>query len=176
MTLIGFAPTSGRLVLDGMKATLARAEPTVPFVGAPLTSALDDVVAAPRTRALVLGVFAAAALALAGFGLFGVVGFVVLRRTRELGVRKALGARAGAVAATAMGHAGRPVVAGIVAGAVLSLGLARLIRGYLYQLSPADPAVWMAAGGAIVVVAGIACIGPVRRALGIDPAIALRTD
>ena len=161
-------------VEEEMKRALATLEPTVPYLGGPMSSALAGVLEGPRVRALIIGAFAGAALATAGLGLFGIVGFVVLRRTRELGVRIALGAPNGSVVATAAGHAAWPVAIGILSGAVIAASLTRLVRGFLFELSPADPTAFVMATAAIALVATLATIGPVRRALAIDPMTALR--
>ncbi len=176
MTVVARVAGPPQAFLSAAEVVLRSLEPGVPFVGAPVGQALSGLVEGPRARTVVLGSFAAAALVLAGLGLFGVVGFIVLARTRELGLRIALGASGRSVAAAATGHALAPVLGGLAAGLALALILTRLARSFLFELSPTDPITFAAAGAAIALVAATACLPPVRRALQIDPATALRTD
>lgn len=163
-------------VLRAAQGELARLDPEMPFDGILLAHALNDVVAVPKLRTIVLGVFASAALLLAGVGLFGVVGFIVLRRTREIGVRLALGAPRTNVAGTAFGHALRPVLLGLLAGVAGALALGQVVRGFLFEVSPGNPVVFGGAAALVLSTAALACIGPIRRALAVDPATVLRSD
>jgi putative ABC transport system permease protein len=134
------------------------------------------VLAQPRFTLAVFGVFAMIALVVAAAGLYGVVGYAVTQRTREIGVRVALGAEPGAVARLVLGDTGRLVTVGISLGLVGAFAAARITGRFLYEVRPTDPA---ALGGAVllmIVVALIATLVPMRRALRIDPMDALRTD
>lgn len=162
--------------LDALRAILRDMEPSAPFEGAALGSTLAEVVAGPRLRAVVLTVFATVALALAGVGLFGVVGFVVLRRTRELGVRIALGASRRRVALAAVGGTLVPVLGGVAVGALVALAIGRLVRGFLFGISAVDPVSLGVAAGAVLVVAALAWVLPIRRAISIEPSNSLRLE
>jgi predicted permease len=142
--------------------------------------ALGDVisssVAAPRTRMLVLGLFAVLALLLAAVGIYGVVAYAVTRRTREIGVRMALGASPGQVVGSVMEQGLRPVGLGIAAGLAGAFALGRLIQSQLFGVSPTDPATYAAIVLVLAAVAALACMIPARRAARVDPARALRAE
>lgn len=176
VSVVAHVDGSDLAALAAFRAVLRDLEPSAPFEGAPLGADLAEVVAGPRLRAVVLTVFATVALALAAVGLFGVVGFVVLRRTRELGVRIALGASRGRVAAVAVGGTLIPVVGGVVAGAGVALAAGRLVAGFLFEIRPVDGVSLALAGAAVFGAAVLACLGPVRRALAINPSESLRND
>jgi putative ABC transport system permease protein len=128
------------------------------------------------TRVLiqVIGALALVALGLAGLGVAGVTAQSVAQRTREIGVRLAVGATAREVGALVARQGLRPIVVGLTIGLASGLGLARLMRSILFQVSPADP-VTVAAAVALLFAVGIAAtIGPVVRAARLDPLAALR--
>jgi ABC-type antimicrobial peptide transport system permease subunit len=115
-------------------------------------------------------------LVLASLGVAGVVAFGVSQRVREIGVRIALGARGGDVVGLVVRDALKLVGIGVIAGLLLALPLALLVRGFLYGLSPFDP---LAFGGATAVFALVALVAswlPARRAAGVDPMVALRAE
>jgi predicted permease len=123
-----------------------------------------------------LGTFALLALALTAFGLHAVVSYAVGQRTREIGVRIALGAQTRDVMGLVVGHGGRIVAVGIVIGIVAGVGAARAMRALLYDVQPSDP---LTIAAVAVVLSGIAVastVGPARRAATIDPMDALRCD
>jgi putative ABC transport system permease protein len=128
----------------------------------------------PRSTAWLVGGFAALALAMAAAGIYGVVNNGVIRRTRELGVRLALGAGRGRVAALVIGSS----LSSVGAGAVLGLGaawlLARLIRNILYGVIPHDPVSFLAGPAVLLMIALAASAAPALRAIRIDPALSLR--
>ena len=134
------------------------------------------VLARPRFALAVFGVFAAIALAVCAAGLYGIIAYAVAQRTREIGVRVALGAEPMAVARLVLADSGRLVLMGGALGLLAAFAATRVLATFLYQVRPADPT---ALGGAcllLVIVALIATLVPVRRALRIDPMDALRTD
>jgi putative ABC transport system permease protein len=120
--------------------------------------------------------FALVALLMAALGIYGVVAVVVGRRTREVGVRMALGARAQDVLALVLRQGMAPVLAGLGVGVVASLALGRLSAGLLFGVSPHDPATLAAAVAVLTGAALLACALPARRAARIDPAQALRDE
>ncbi|MDD3180495.1 MAG: ABC transporter permease [Opitutaceae bacterium] len=129
-----------------------------------------------RIGAVFFGVFGGIALALAVVGVYGVKSYAVARRTREIGIRMALGAHPRDVFALIMKQGAYQIVVAVAAGVLLSLGAGRLLSHMLYQVSPADP---VALGVTIVVLAAsalLACFLPARRATKIDPLVALRTE
>jgi putative ABC transport system permease protein len=133
-------------------------------------------VADRRFAMLVLAAFGAAALVLAAIGIYGVLAYTVTRRTREIGVRMALGARREQVLGMVLRDAMRPVVAGAVVGIAGSLALARLIQGLLYGVRASDPATLAAVTAILGVVGLVASAIPAMRASRIDPVVALRQE
>jgi putative ABC transport system permease protein len=120
--------------------------------------------------------FALVALLMAALGIYGVVAFVVSRRTREVGIRMALGARAADVLRLVLRQGMMPVLIGLAAGLVASLALGRLSAGLLFGVPPHDPATLAAAAAVLTASALLACALPARRAARIDPAQALRDE
>ena len=141
-----------------------------------LVHALDATVAAPRMRAMLLAVFAALAMILAAVGVYGVVAYLVGQRTQEIGVRRALGARAANVLLMLLSEALRPVAAGIVLGAVGALALSRVLSTMLFGVSAIDVPTYAAACGLLALSALVATIVPARRALSVDPIKAVRGE
>lgn len=130
----------------------------------------------PRLTAWVLAIFAAAALLLAAVGVYGVIAWDVSQRTREIGVRMALGARPAEVLRMVFRRGLGLILAGLASGVVAALGATRLLRSLLYGVEPADPATF----GAIVLVLGSAAAAaiwlPARRATRVDPVEAIRAE
>lgn len=150
--------------------------------GVPVTDAgtMRDVVAdelwRERLTAQLTGIFAAAALALAAIGVYAVVAYSVGRRTREFGVRVALGATRGGVVRLALSEALRPVLAGAGVGLMLAVVSSRFIAAFLFDVSALDPLALAGAVAVLVLVAACAAWLPARRASWLDPAAALRRD
>jgi ABC-type antimicrobial peptide transport system permease subunit len=109
-------------------------------------------------------------------GLYGVLAVQVAQRTHELGIRMALGARAGDVRALVVGHGLRLAAVGVAAGAVCALALGGLLGGLLFGVGAADPTTYLAVGAGLIAVALVATWLPARRATRIDPMIALRAS
>ncbi len=130
----------------------------------------------PRAAAALLGAFGLLALILATTGLYGSVAFSVSRRTREMGIRMSLGANAGQVVGMVLRGAMSPVAAGILLGWLLSLGLAQVIRGFLYGISALDPVTFLGVPAVLAAVALAAALVPARRASRVDPVRALRAE
>ncbi len=129
-----------------------------------------------RWRAALVAGIGALAILLAAIGLYGVVAYAVSQRTREIGVRMALGAAPGDVQWMVLSHGLRITAAGVVLGLALSAATVRLLRGYLYGLSPCDPIAFAAACLAWLAIAMLASWIPSRRATRVDPLIALKWD
>ena len=129
-----------------------------------------------RVQSRVLGVFAVLALLLAAVGLYGLVSYSVLQRTREIGLRVALGAQRSDVLALVYGQGGRLVVAGLAIGLALGALLARTLGSLLYDIAPTDLASYALAAGVIAAIAFAALYVPARRAVAVDPLRAMRTE
>jgi ABC-type antimicrobial peptide transport system permease subunit len=130
--------------------------------------------ARPRLYAFVLSWFGVAALLIASVGLFGVLSFCVAQRTREIGVRSALGAQARDIVALVLRQTLRIVGIGLLFGMAAAEAGVRLLSAFLYGISPHDPLTFVAVPIVIVVVAAVACVVPARRAANVNPLIALR--
>ena len=137
---------------------------------------LSDQQAQPRFRTVVLTAFAGFALILAALGIYGVLLQSVVRRTKEIGVRMALGATRESVMQMILGQALRTVLIGLALGLAAALALGRSIAGLLYNVSPANPATLAAVSAILVGVAMLASYLPARRATTIDPLDALRSE
>ena len=152
-------------------------DPTIPVIR---LRTMDQVVAdsVPRQRFLsqLLGIFALVALLLAAIGTYGILGYMVSERTREIGIRMALGAARGNVVGLVLGQGLVVAAVGIVLGLLGAFGLSRLASSLLYGVSPADPLTFAAVAGVIAVVALAACTLPARRATRVDPLVAMRAD
>jgi len=142
----------------------------------PFSSLMSGSLAVQRLYTWLLGIFAAVALFLAAGGLYGLVAYSVIRRTREIGIRIALGAQGRSVVALVMGRGLILTAMGIVAGLAGSVAATRVLRRYLYEVTPTDPAVLGAVVGVLLCAAGLAAYVPSRRATRVDPMVALRTE
>jgi putative ABC transport system permease protein len=129
-----------------------------------------------RLSALVLTGFAVAALLLAALGIYGVVAYSVTLRTKEIGVRLALGADNASLTGLLFAEGLVPVVVGVAAGAGLAAASVQVLRGLLYQVSPADPWALAGAGLLLTMIAGVSIYLPARRTMRVDPIKALRPD
>jgi len=127
-----------------------------------------------RLQTWLLTIFAGLALTLAGIGIFGVVHFTVAERTREIGVRVALGASPRSVMRMVLGQGMRTAVAGIAVGLVASLALTRVLSSLLFGIGSTDPVTFASVTGVLAIVAISACWLAGRRALRVDPVDALK--
>ena len=132
---------------------------------------------ADRTRPMVLlGVFAGLALVLACLGVYGVLAYAVAQRTREIGVRMAMGAKPGDVTKMILGRGMKLSAIGLLAGGALAAGLGALLRTLLFGVTLAAPGIYAGTAAALVLVAVAACVIPALRAARVDPAVALRNE
>jgi predicted permease len=141
-----------------------------------LEQAMSDSLAGRRFVAWLLGLFAVSALALAAVGIFGVMAYVVAQRTREIGIRVALGAERSSVLARTLGEGMLQAGIGLVMGAAASLGLTGVVRGQLYGIEPTDATTFALASAMLIGTAAVACLVPALRAAAVDPVVALRED
>jgi putative ABC transport system permease protein len=160
-----------------LRRIAAALDPAQPVTG--LTSVSDLVaasIAQPRFNVILLSAFAALAMILAVIGVYGIVAYAVVLRTREIGIRVALGGQARDIFALVVKYGMRLALIGLVAGLSTALMLGRLVSGLLFGVTPADPIAFGSAALLLVLVALAATLGPARRALQIDPVAALRAE
>jgi putative ABC transport system permease protein len=134
------------------------------------------VLARERLVAWVSGLFSIVALALTSVGIYGLLAGLVASRTREIGIRTALGARSGDVLRLVLGRVAGLVGAGLGAGVLATFGATRLVRGLLFEVAPSDPPTILAVAATVIGAALLAAYVPARRAARVDPARALRVD
>ncbi len=152
-------------------------DPLLPVAAVrPLADVFAESIARPRLTAAAMSVFAAAALLLAALGVYGIVAYSVSQRSREFGIRVALGAKPGQIIRMVVGQNLRVVVMGLVLGLVIAIPATRLLRGLLYQVGPNDPAVFIGIGSMLAVVAIVASYLPARRGTQVDPVVTLKSE
>jgi putative ABC transport system permease protein len=159
-----------------LKQAVADLDPQLPVT----IKYLDDEVAGlterPRFLAWLLSAFAGLALLLAAAGLYAVASYLVTQRTRDFGVRIALGAAPGAMARQVIGEAGRWIAAGTAVGALLAWGVTQAIKSQLFGVAAADPVSWAAALAVLGVALLVAVVRPAARAARVDPVVALQAE
>ncbi len=166
---LGFVPAA--------REALREVDPRLPMVDPTTVEKLTrDAMAATSFTALLLGIAAGIALLLGTVGIYGVVSFVVSRRTREIGVRMALGAPAATVLRDVVGTGMALTGAGVVVGLAGAWAMSRVLATLLYGVSATDPATYVATAAALTVVAALATLLPARRAARVDPLVALRAE
>jgi putative ABC transport system permease protein len=141
-----------------------------------LAQALSDSIAARRFNLFLLGVFASTALLLALGGTYGVIAYSVSLRTREIGIRLALGAGRGQILGMVLRQGMTLALAGIVAGIAIGLALTRMMASLLYDVKPNDPSIFAVAAVVLATTAVLATIGPALKAAHVDPLVALRYE
>lgn len=129
-----------------------------------------------RLAAALFASFAGLAILLSAVGLYGVLSYIVSQQTREIGVRVALGATSRGVISYVLGKGLALAAAGVAVGLVIAFALSRVIRGMLYEVSPADPLTFVAVPLVLLALAMLACYIPARRATRVDPIVALRAE
>jgi putative ABC transport system permease protein len=169
--------TPGPALIAQLKAMVWKVDPAIPVTKVRTMSEVMSVsLAAQRFNTFLLGVFSGVALLLASVGLYGVLAFSVAQRTREIGIRMALGARARDVMRLVLRQGLALSLLGVIAGVGVSLAGTRVLAGFLYGVAPTDPATFVTVALVLVAVALVACLVPARRAMRVDPIVALRHE
>jgi putative ABC transport system permease protein len=132
--------------------------------------------AAPRSQSLLLSIFSGLGFVLALVGVYGVISYIVSQQTREIGIRMALGAAPENILRAVITDGLKLTLAGVTIGLGASFGLTRFLRTLLFELSPTDPLTFATVAIALTLVAIAACYIPARRAMTVDPMIALRHE
>jgi putative ABC transport system permease protein len=163
--------------LGSIRTAMAAVDADLPVAKvSTLQTIVDQSMTRPRFAMLLLGGFGALALALASIGMYGVIAHSVSQRTREIGVRMALGAAPGQVSGMMLKQGARLAGLGIAIGVGTALGVTQLLKAYLYQVKSTDPATFVGVAALLVSVALLACWIPARRAMRVDPMVALRHE
>ncbi|HWY48587.1 MAG TPA: ABC transporter permease [Bryobacteraceae bacterium] len=169
--------TDPAFMLESARQAIRSIDPDLPIAKvATMTALVDNSMAQPRFAMLVLGSFGALALVLAFIGMYGVISYSVAQRTREIGVRMALGAARRDVFRMVLGQGARLAGLGIAIGLVAALAVTRLMAGFLYGVEATDPLTFAGVSLLLVGIALLACYVPARRATRVDPMIALRYE
>jgi putative ABC transport system permease protein len=162
---------------NGVRQVLRELDPTLPaYSMTSLTTVVSDSVAQRRFSMLLILLFALLALFLAAVGLYGVVSYVVRQRTREIGLRMAMGAQPGDVVRMILGGGLKLVAVGIVLGLAAALALTSLVQAMLFEVTTFDPASYAGTAAVLLAVAALACYVPARRAMKVDPIRALQAE
>ena len=177
MTLVARTEMDPLLLARSVDAAVHAVDPEIPLADVrTMDDVVDSTLARPRIIAVLLTAFAAMALALAAVGVYGVMAYSVSQRTREIGVRMALGATSTSVYELVLGQALRLVGIGVVVGLVFAAALTRLLGTLLYQTEPLDPLTFVTTALVLTLVATFASYVPARRGTRITPVQALRAE
>lgn len=142
----------------------------------PMATLRSDATASPRLTASLLGLFALLALAVTLTGIAGVMAFAISQRTREMGLRLALGAQPRGILAMVVRQGMVQVTMGLVLGIAGAMAFGRVLTGLLFEVEPSDPVTFVAVALALAAAGLVAVVLPAQRAVNIDPATALRAD
>lgn len=171
------ARNDARMLLPALKEAIWKSSPGQPFYAVTTMDRLvSDSLKARRFNVALLGSFAALALILAVTGVYGVMSFVARQRTHEIGVRVALGAKTRDIARLVLGHSFRLAMVGTLIGVVAAFALTRLMRSLLFGVTASDPTTFVLVVLLLPVVALLASYLPARRAMKVDPLVALRYE
>jgi putative ABC transport system permease protein len=177
MTLVARTAGDPSQHVNAIRAQIRAVNRNIPITGVQtMEQLLSRSVAARRFTMALLSVFAGLALILAAVGIFGVMSYAVTERTREIGIRMALGARAGDVVKVIVRQGMRLALIGIVLGLAASFALAPLMQSLLFGVSPTDPVTFIVLAFLLAAVALAACHLPARRAAKVDPMVTLRYE
>jgi putative ABC transport system permease protein len=175
-SVVALTGTDPKLAARAIRGVIASLDPTLPVEMETMQQRLREVTERPRFNAILLAAFAATGVLLAAVGLFGVMSLLVAQRTREIGVRMALGATPGRIMILTMRHAARWTLAGLLIGLAGSIAASSWLRSLLFQVEPADPGAVGAALLFLAAVAFLAAAGPAYRAASLDPMETLRQE
>lgn len=169
--------TALETVVPAIRTAVRELDPSLPLADVQTAeTVIERSLARPRFTASLLTLFAAVGLVLGGSGIYGVLAYAVARRTQEIGIRRALGAQPLRLAGEILSGGLAPVAVGLVAGLLLSYWVARFWSAQLFEVSPADPLVYVAVAAGVLLIALATMAIPVRRALRISPLTALRAE
>jgi ABC-type antimicrobial peptide transport system permease subunit len=165
------------LLASTLQGEVRQADPNLPVYDVKtMDRVVEEDLFAARLVAVLSGSFAGLAALLAALGIYGVLAYLVVQRTREIGIRMALGAEAGNVRWLIFKEVGSMVITGVIVGLPLAYVLARLSESLLFGVNANNPSIYLLGLVLIAVVALVACYVPARRATRVDPLVALRYE
>jgi hypothetical protein len=177
LTIVAAGSPAVELMAADLRVAIGEVDPRIAVERIrPMGALLSNTVGGPRFRATLLILFAGLAMVLALVGISGVMAQAVARRRRELGIRIAVGATPGQATATVLGDGARLTALGLAIGLLASIGLTRLLRTFVFGVSPLEPAVLLGGCAFVCALGLLACWLPARAAASIDPMLALRID
>ena len=177
MTILARTSSDPLSIVSSARDELRQMDPSEPIANvATVEDLLSDSFSRSRFTMIVLGIFAAVALLLACVGIYGVVAYTVAQRTNEIGIRVAMGAQRRDVLQLILGQGSRLIFSGVALGLAAALLLTRLMTGMLYGIKATDPLTFAGVAFFLIVVALAACYLPARRAMRVDPLVALRYE
>ncbi len=177
MSMVVRTALPGNAILPGIRNAIWSVDRNQPvFEVRSMPEIMGNVTSAPRIAFILLDILALVALILAAIGIYGVTSYNVGQRTQEVGVRLAFGAPPNAILSMLMRQATTLTLLGVAAGLLCALLMTRLMSSLLYGVSSTDPAIFLGATVLVTIVATIACYLPARRAVRVDPLIALRSE
>lgn len=160
-----------------MRSRFRELDPNQPIqLMAPMDQLINATTAEPRFYSRMLGSFSAIALLLASLGIYGVMAYSVAQRTREIGIRVALGAQRGDIFRSVMWKSAALVLTGVAVGLAGAFGVTRVLQNLLFNVKPTDAATFAAVSALLILVALAATYIPARRATSVDPMVALRYE
>jgi putative ABC transport system permease protein len=165
------------VIADGVRKHVQALDPTLPVFGAQtLTDSVSASLSQRRFSLEVIGLFALTALLLASIGVYGVISYLVSERTREIGIRLALGAQKSNILRVILRQGLQLALAGAIVGLLCAVVVSRFMASLLYGVKPTDPLSFASVAALFIGVALLACYLPARRAMKIDPMVALRHE
>jgi len=177
LTLVAKSRGDAASLIEPMRTVLRDLDSDVPMYAVrSMDQLVSNAIAQPRLYLVLIASFAGTAMLLSAIGLYGVLAYAVGQRTREIGIRLALGAKRGEVLRMVMTQAGRLAIIGVVIGLGAAVIATRALRSQLFQIAPTDMLTYALVGGGLLIVALVASWIPARRASRIDPLAALRHD
>ena len=177
MTIVARADGAPEMLVSPIRDVIRRLDPNLPVADVrTMSDVVGTAMSAPRFTSVLLSIFGAVALTLSAIGIYGVLSYVVSRRTREIGIRVAIGAGRPAVLRMVLGSGLALAGVGIAAGLALAAVTTRLLGGLLHGVTPADPATFAVVTLGLVAVAALASALPAWRASRVDPVLALKSE
>jgi putative ABC transport system permease protein len=176
MVVVRSRQAPGAITASLRRAILEAAPLAVRAEVTPIAERWEEAVRPWRTGSLLFGGLGVLALLVAAVGLYAVVAFGVAQRTREFGIRTALGANAADVVRSVLGEGVRLVAIGVTLGVLIALAAAKLVAALLFGITPRDPLVYVVSAMVLLLSAVVAAWFPARRAAGVDPLVAMRAE